>query len=161
MTSEIIISMVVGGTIGSIISSGVSFLFWSGIQRKIELRDKQLDGLKETVRALKDEKVNGIEAKLEGAIRDNHEKHGGLHAKIETHAGQLHEKLNRQADVFITRRECTAQHENTNREMENIRKSVDAARGRIDEVAKTVNESATVTHLIAQKMSITLPTVKK
>lgn len=156
MTSEII-SMVIGGAISAIIGSLFSFLFWAGVQRKIERSDKQVDGLKETVRSLKDEKVSGLESRLDNAISENHDKHAGLHGKIEAHAGALHEKINRQADVFITRRECALQHENTSREIGNLRHDLQALRGQVGEVATTVHESATVTKLIADKMNVSLP----
>lgn len=153
MTGEIL-NMGIGAAISAVIGSGISFLFWAGVQRKVEQRDKELGELRGAVRALKDEKVKGLEENLEAAKKDNHEKHGVLHSKIESTAATLHEKINRQTEHFVTRRECAAQHESTAREIGNLRHDMQALRGRVDEVAATVSESATITKLIADKMDV-------
>ncbi len=160
MTSDIV-NMVIGAAISAVIGSGISFLFWAGVQRKVEQRDKQLEDLKGTVRVLKDEKVASIETDLKSAVKDNHEKHGGLHTKIENTAKDLHEKLNkfdREApDRFVTRRECVSNHDSIGREMGQLRKALSGVQASMGEVEKTANETAVITRLIADKLDISLP----
>ena len=167
MTSEII-NMAIGAVVAGLIGGAIQYWIFGAWERRQKLRDEadvkrdqRIETLKSVVIELKDTRVQQIADELKLAKEDNHQKHAGLHTKIESHAGQLHEKINRQSDVFITRRECVAQHENTAREIEAVRRSVDSARARFDEVATTVHESATITRLIAGQMNITLPERKK
>lgn len=129
---------IIAALTGSIIGGIVNLLFWYGFNRREEKRDAEVRELKGEVRLLRDEKL----VQLDHRLTKDHEAHG-----------QLHEKINRLPDVFVTRRECAL---TCGESIEQIRKTQAGQAVCIQELSTGVAETRTVVGLIAERLEISL-----